>query len=655
MQLIDGENTLKGLVATEFSTRFVYYSKFKLDSLIGQLDLTKANIVQGNYFNKPAGVNLKAKVNVGYNNDVLQVKDMNLQFHKLKAVVSGQMSPGPKSSELSLAIANTPLKGFESYFPMLETSPLNGAIGLNSRISGDLGDVKSLKFKIKNYFLKNVSTYLKFESKDKSIIIDGPLKFSASGSALIEGGTLSENSSSFNLKGKDLLVEVKDKFYKKSGSELYIDGEIEKNGSKYKIDSLNTKLSGLSLATKGSVELEGDSVKFAVSNQIQEMNKQKLENLFPDLLSFKESPKISGKINWSGTYKKGMSMETLPISLKGGLFVNMPIIKIDREVPVNAENANPLDLPPPESILPNWPLFKKADLQVKLYMDHFYYGSYHLSDLQLNTLYKDGDLSLNGEIRKTYGGKIKIGKLKVNLLKPSPSTIYAVNVFNLNMKPFIDQNFPEYSGAVDGVLSLSLKGRTPYPGSPGWKEKIIGKGSLQLINADLKTFQFDELVNEELVKITGLGSKQVVNTRGVSFKLTTGFSMSKGKIFFKKFDILTPENNQLNCEGYIDLELNCSLDGNVYLSKAPVRGSVFLANRDKQGRFMAPVQIRGNLLKPSFVFARETVDQLISRALRYETLKVREKARDELERRAIIEKENLKKKIKNKVKGVLEL
>ncbi|MCB0356767.1 MAG: hypothetical protein KDD40_07150, partial [Bdellovibrionales bacterium] len=270
----------------------------------------------------------------------------------------------------------------------------------------------------------------------------------------------------------------------------------------------------------------------------------------------------------------------------------------------------------------------------KAYVDHFYFGDFHLSDIKFNSFLKGGIVNLKGQVDKAYGGQILMDSLKFSAVDPAPETLVAVQTKNINVDEAFKHLITGYENQVQGQLDLLFRGKVPYPQGRDWSEKIFAKGNFVVKNGEFKTFKFDALASDVLAESQGIGTNEASKVIGRGYMASGKYSMAKNRILLSEVKVYTPDNNQLDCNGYVDVNLNCNLSGTVYLAKAPVRKSVIAANRDNKGRFFAPLSIKGNLLSPGVSFARETLDQLLSNAIRYEAHRTQERSRKALEEQA---------------------
>jgi hypothetical protein len=655
MQVKNESTLVEGEVLATIKTQFVYYNKFKLDSLIAQLDLTNSEIKYKNLFTKPKGVTLNSDIDVVFANEKLQINKFLSNFHTANLNVSGSLnSANTETTQITIALNETQLSGYEKFSPLLEKMPLTGVLSLKGNINGDISDIKKVNIDLSQLNLKNISGFLEYASLDKKVNVEGGFQVNATGSLSYSNFELNRSNLDINFNGDQLKIVVPELLNKKAGQIFKLSTKFKNEKNEFKFVNLNFKIPGLQTILNGSVLLpqEGDKMGYNLTFDFKELKKSELQKVVPRLSEIEWDANILGKLNFSGKYTPTLDWTTQPLKVTGDAIVSIPFFKLSS--PVKSNDEKPIDpsAPPPAPLLPNWPVFNDSDFFIKVHIDKFNYDTFEFYDFKLGSFYKMGNLSLSGQIDKFYDGTVEISSLNLNLLKPLPETIFSFKSKNINMEKFFNGNFENFKDAVSGTLNMSSRGRFPYPHGETWKNNIMAKGDVFLNQGRIKSLKIDELAGDVLAKIPGLGSEKNIETPEVALSLKTNYSITKGRVLLKNFDLITQDNNQLTCEGYFDLDLNCNLEGKIYLVKPPVRGSVYIANKDNKNRFVAPITIRGNLLSPSFSFARETIDELLARALRYETQQVQVKAKKELQNEYIKEQEKLKEKLKSKVKNI---
>ncbi|MCB9026478.1 MAG: hypothetical protein H6625_09195 [Bdellovibrionaceae bacterium] len=646
---------LSGTISTQFQTKFNYKNKFKLESLKGYLDLEQASVQQGQFFDKPTGIPMKAEVDIQYNEGLLLVKKMNALFYKLKTTMSGNLSQDNKnSSSLKIQVPNTDLSGFEQFIPIAKSAPMKGQIGLQALVEGNIGKLNALILNVEDFHLKNLSALIDYMNTEKGFSINGPFQLDASGNLIFEKMLIKNANFSFKTNGDQLDFKVANNMTKKKGSLLRVSANLQQQNKKMTLKETMIKSPGIDLVAYGDIYNE-DLTKFEIKTKLNEFNKAELEKVLPFLTNFETQPVARGNLNIKGALDPKLELQDQAFEISGGLFVKIPVYKVQSKVQAPGEQPIQVEAAAPVAYLPDWPMFRKANLQVKSYVDHFYFDNVHLTNISSNSFLKGGILSATGQVSGAYGGKIFIDSLKFNALKSAPESLVALRIKDLQTTKALSDLLDKYQGESNGILDMTLRGRIPYPYGREWHSGILAKGSLELRNAKLPTFAFDKMAGDALANAPGIGSKEQVLYAQNNYKINTQYSMAKDKVLLTNFNILSAEGGQFTSNGTVDVDLNCNFFGDVFLTKAPVRGSVFAANRDNKLRFTTPISIKGTLLSSSASVSREELDRILSNAIRFEANKTQIQSRKALEDAATKSKKDLDNKTKKKINSLFEI
>src|SRR5690606_11135133 len=113
---------------------------------------------------------------------------------------------------------------------------------------------------------------------------------------------------------------------------------------------------------------------------------------------------------------------------------------------------------------------------------------------------------------------------------------------------------PEWKDMAHGQLSAQSTAFIPFPGKPDFLDQMTSKGSLQLKNGFLSTMSFDQLINETLAKVPGLGTGQPASTKGVSANISSEYFLKSKLLQLTGFHFITPERNEIQAQGIIGFD-----------------------------------------------------------------------------------------------------
>jgi hypothetical protein len=194
----------------------------------------------------------------------------------------------------------------------------------------------------------------------------------------------------------------------------------------------------------------------------------------------------------------------------------------------------------------------------------------------------------------------------------------------------------------------------PIPSGMGALKDVSANGELAIFNGQFLTWELQKKINDRLQKV-GLGKKGVKN-KDIVFKADTKFTLSDGSTQIKDLGLLTEDRDELRLRGTVGLDMSLDLAGTAFVASQRIGGAVAAANSDASGRLAVPLQIRGSVMDPEFLFAEATLKSMLAKAGEAEAKKALAKAEDKLKAEAAKQlgknKDKLKDDVKKKLKGL---
>jgi len=298
----------------------------------------------------------------------------------------------------------------------------------------------------------------------------------------------------------------------------------------------------------------------------------------------------------------------------------------------------------PSPFVESNPVIDNAQVTVNAQIKKVLFNDLTINDLNtVADIYK-GRMSSKGTIGQVFNGSVNWKNIALPLTKPNPRITGSLQAQNIAIEKALAWSMPQWKDLAEGQAQVSMQFDTFMPSHPDFMKSLKADGTFTLQNGVMKTLQFQQMAAEQLSKIPGVGGKFTPKNDVIHAKINTTFVLQNGQMTFKPLDAVTPEKDQLNVSGIMNLDKTLDLKGNLYLSQPPVGGSFLKANMDSSGRLQIPLMIKGNLLSPQMSFATETIKEMVSKTFEYEknaTIKnVKQKAQGELEKAA---KDQLKK------------
>ncbi len=178
---IELEGPLKASAQGQFQFVNRTPSLLYLPNLQWALDLTAAKIKYKDLFYKHENVELLTEGELGLN-QYTQIKKAQLKFYGLTANASGSMDT-QKNANISFEAKVPSLRGFESFFPFLSSTPLAGSLQTQMQLLGPLTDFKNLKVDLKKFSLSQGQGKISF--KNETLNVEGPFKVDVSLSGVL--------------------------------------------------------------------------------------------------------------------------------------------------------------------------------------------------------------------------------------------------------------------------------------------------------------------------------------------------------------------------------------------------------------------------------------------------------------------------------------
>ncbi len=650
---VDGETTINAIGQFQFikqQTTALYFPILNWD-----INLTKSKIRYKNLFFKHPDVELASdgEIIVGQK---FQIKKSRLKFYSLIVNSSGIID-FVQNSNFMLNFSTPSLKGFEAFFPSLSSSPLAGSLQGELEINGPLNDYKKLKIDVKKIELAQGAGEFTFKNEHQEY--SGPFKIDIRGNGLIDKMKLERGQVVVNAKLNDMFLKFKDLFQKPKGEILSVDLVAQKNNTQFDIKQGTFNIGAGKIQLTGQPPL-GPEDSFNLYLNISSLNIKKLSENVPLIKPYLNDGVYQTNLNFKGRLNSADFFQS-PLTISGSQTLNLASFTY-------ASNAKSKDPTPPEvreatvpkAFLKDTPLIRGINLSTQLNINEFNYDKLKILGIKLATTVQNKSMSATGQIQNAFGGDIKLNKIQLPLTVDNPQIDYNVVIKNMQVQPALAWVSEKNKDLVSGALAADMQGKSFLPTSPDFLPKFISHGKFNIKDGVLNTLPFEKMAKDALAKIPSVG--QIKNSAGpLRTNISAAFVLDKSALHLKDFIAKTPRNEEMQLNGLVSLNLDANLAGNIALVDAPVSGSFFEANSDSHKRLIIPVRISGNLMKPEFSFADETIKQMTQKMIDYEKNKLvksaqveLEKAKKQAESQLKQEAEKKKDEIKNQLGNELE-
>jgi len=652
IQYNNTELALAGDLHTEAQLEFEWNKILKIKRTLGSFDLSQLHIKYKNLFNKPKGTTLEGEFQGETQNDSIKIQKLRFQLAQLKSSLQGSYSLSAGGmSEANLVIQKTNLDGFEKLLPLIP-QPMKGSIQTNAKVRGNLNEVKNLHIELTPLILEKVQFDPQWVSENKSLTLKGPVNIDAKASLILKGSHIEKaNIQSFINLGPTQIIK-KDMFQKAPGAPLSLQILALQQGQSISIKKLETRSPAGLIRVMGTVT-DPLSPRLNLQMQTSKLNLTELSKMLPLLRSYKLNGQLDSQLKLTGHYDPLWGIEKSPLALTGSTHFYLPHFQW-KSAPSRQQDTPILqgETTAPQPLLPPWPILENLDLQLGAKIQTLDYEDIQLKSLDFKGRIYHGLLNAKMDIGKVFGATLTFEKLRIPLNQALPRTDVSFVWGHLNTQAAFNWAFPQWkdllSGESSGNMELSLR----HPKDKDFL-RSEAQGELKIKNGFIKTLKFDDMVNEKLSKIPGVGNSKKVSTKGVAADIYSQFSFKDSMLRLKALDSVTPEKNEMKLRGWVRANKSMDLVGTVWLTNAPVGGSFHAANSDSQGRLSVPVRFQGDVTNPSLEIAQQTIQQMLSKTATYEAEKLKAKAKNEIQKALEEKKKSLQEDLTKGLKNIL--
>jgi hypothetical protein len=262
----------------------------------------------------------------------------------------------------------------------------------------------------------------------------------------------------------------------------------------------------------------------------------------------------------------------------------------------------------------------------------------------------------SGSIHTIFSGQIYLKDSSISLIEKSPTLTFSGTAQGIQIGQAVAWVSPEWKDLMRGAASGGFTFKIIHRSIKDYLQQSSGEGNFQIKNGFLSTLSFDQMANEKISKIPGLSSRSdlKINSKGAAGDMLGVFSLGSGKMNFPRFEILTPEKNEMKAKGWVALDKTLDMTADLYLSDPPVKGSVREANSDATGRLIVPAKISGGVFSPSIDITNDTVKIMLEKTAKLEGARLQQKATQEVQKQGQKAAEDLKKEAEKKLKGLFK-
>jgi hypothetical protein len=647
---------IDGPVSAQGGLRFAYSERLRLDDFSVAADLKNTVIEALPHFKKAAGTDLYVDLVADGDGDNVFLRRASVLLAQLKVLGSGQLGLGEGGAiKAAFTWPSTTLTGLEKIILPLSQAPLQGQVAGNVEVSGSWRDLNGLAVHLKSLRLTNMVGRLNWTGAD-GLKVAGPIGLNGMVSALVKGTEVRSAAVDAGFDLTHLGLSGHQTVQKAAGLPLRAQIAAGIKGKAVQLTHLKMAGNTGDIVVSGTAQM--DKMKIPMKFRLL-MAKAHIENWMKFLVTppVQMTGEISGGIEISGQYNFEEALAASPLKARGQVTLRQGTVVI-RPPPAAASGAKAepvAEAPAPmEPLLPNWPLIRSSDVSLDVSMPSVVYGDLKVQGVQSKLRLMNGQVGGTLSVAEVFGGSLQAQKIVVSPLVGPPGLELQALVKGIQMGGLLAWFSPKLKGYMKGFANGKLGMIGPIPSGMGALKDVSANGELAIFNGQFLTWELQKKINDRLQKV-GLGKKGVKN-KDIVFKADTKFTLSDGSTQIKDLGLLTEDRDELRLRGTVGLDMSLDLAGTAFVASQRIGGAVAAANSDASGRLAVPLQIRGSVMDPEFLFAEATLKSMLAKAGEAEAKKALAKAEDKLKAEAAKQlgknKDKLKDDVKKKLKGL---
>lgn len=620
-------------IDTDIQLSYDKILSFKKIHLNSNLDPTQLGYKD--LFKKSVNKKLRVEISGMMADDIFSLQMGKFELDRLAMKAYGSISTNAnKTSELHASLSRASLQGIQEFFPILEGYPVQGNLEFFSHIKGSLSNPQGLDIEVNPLRAQNVKARINWANASKTMSINGPISVNVNGIIRAQGQNLKQADVTADIDLNSLNIHTPG-LVKRANTALNVKLTAKQQGNKIQIKSGEIKLPSGTLDIAGTISGIGRPV-FDLSVRTPQQQIDKLLGLFPRFSSYKVIGTANAKLKIFGNYDFNLGIEKSFITISGQMGTKIMSLALPSP-PAAAISAAAISTAT-TALAPNWPIVKNLNISIYSSIQNFRYDTMNVAGIETKGMIKNGYFYTTGHIQDIFGGQVQIQKFRTSLIEKAAPSELSINVKNFHIGSAINWKFPQWKNLVSGIADGTLNFNLANPNSKEFFIKSKGNGNLKIRQGFLSTLPFDKAINERISKIPLISdtSKSMlkVNSKGATVNILSNFQYSDGKFNFSNFDIITPERNQLQANGYISIDKNIDMKGKAFIVNAPIKGTIAQANSDSTGRLIVPIKITGNVMEPNLNLSDETISTMSRNALELEGKKFKQKVGDQLKKKA---------------------
>ncbi len=633
-----------------------------INSTTWDMKLDNCAISYKDTFQKQSGVRLTSEGTVSYITD-LSIDRFKLNFHNLDVSLKGSASQN-KASDISVTVKPFKLQDFKQFLPNNKNHDISGDVEVDAQIKGFLSQPKYLSVNVRKIQANNIKYFLKY--KNDLVSIEGPVSLNFLGNLSVENAKVLKGSITGNSDLSSLVV-TQNKAVRKTATDLFkLNWIVQAKDGRLSIEKLDVNTFLTTFNLKGHPPLTQED-SFDLTLNLDSLNWKKAKAYLPANewldtiadMNNKGSIQVRGRLDPFEIQHSKWTMETNMQTTISTLAMPFNFHLTNKPVVGNAPAEPALIVP--GAFIKDRNLLKTVRWNHKVSIEKvtFKDSPAQFQKISLAANLSNNNLTMQGEVGQFFNGKMNFSDVVVPLVEADPNIQFKMASANLSFSPLVEFVMPEYKNLISGVSNFEVIGNTKLPGTLNFKKDLMAKGRFIIPVSQVHTMNLINEVKQQFASIKDFGVPSAVQIGNMSASTQSEFEIRNMNLQLAKFNATAGTKDEINLNGNIQFDLNSKIAAVVKLVNVPVRGDFLKANQSQSGHLEIPVLIEGNLMKPKWSFAGNTIEKMTQNFIEYQknqaqaavnrkVAEVKQQAQDEIDKKkkeADIEIEKRKKEL----------
>lgn len=611
-----------GPVTLESKTSFTFTNMVPaINSMSWKLKLDNCAISYKDIFHKDSSVLLVSEGAVSYITD-LSIDRFKLLFHTLDVSLKGSASKN-KASDISVAVKPFKLQDFKQFLPNNKNYDISGDVEVDAQIKGFFNQPKYLSVNVRKIQANNIKYFLKY--KNDMIAMEGPISLNFLGNLSVENSQVLKGSITGHSDLSSLVI-VQNNVIRKAATDLFkINWLVQAKEGRLNIEKLDVNTFLTTFNLKGRPPLSQED-SFDLTLNLESLNWKKAKTYLPANAMFdaiadmnnKGSVHVRGRLDPFEIQHSKWSMDTnihttvSTLSLPFNFHLTTP--------PQDANTVTTPALAIQSAFIKDKNLLKTVRWNHKVNVERVIFkdSPAEFQKISLSANLANNHLTMQGEIGQFFNGKMTFSDVIVPLVDQDPKIRFKMSSANLSFSPLVEFVMPEYKNLISGVSNFEIVGHTKMPGTLNFKKDLVAKGHFLIPVSQVHTMNLINEVKQQFAAVKDFGVPSAVKIGDLSASTHSEFEIKNMNLQLTKFNATSGTKDEINLDGNIQFDLNSKIAAVIKLVNVPVRGDFLLANKSPSGHLEIPVFIEGNLMKPKWSFAGNTLEKMTQNFIEYQ-------------------------------------